>query len=136
MSECRLGYMHNLLATVVFYSSCNSLLFFSFKGVHVVQNYYGCEWDDVTQATKGYDAYGYDGEDWITLDLENLRYIAAKPQAFPTKQKWDANRGQIEMLKQYYSGQCIDWLKKYVGYGSSILNRKGKQHTAHLNNNL
>lgn len=32
--------------------------------------YYGCEWDYVTDASKGYSLEGYDGEDWLSLDLE------------------------------------------------------------------
>lgn len=95
----------------------------------MVQQYYGCEWDDATQATKGYSDFGFDGKTFFSLDLENSRYIAVVPEAFATKQKWDANRANIENDKRYHNIECIDYLKKYVEYGSSTLGRKGMHHT-------
>ena len=87
---------------------------------------YGCEWDDETGATDGYDQHGYDGEDFISLDLKNLRWIAPVQQAFITKQKWDQNRAFNEQQRHYYTQTCIDWLKKYVDYGKSTLKRTGR----------
>ncbi|XP_062342652.1 major histocompatibility complex class I-related gene protein-like [Osmerus eperlanus] len=92
-------------------------------GVHTVQHMYGCEWDEETGATDGYHQDGYDGEDFISLDLKNLRWIAPVQQAFITKQKWDQDRAQLEYWKNYYTQICIDWLKKYVDYGKSTLKR-------------
>ncbi|XP_062342650.1 major histocompatibility complex class I-related gene protein-like isoform X2 [Osmerus eperlanus] len=92
-------------------------------GVHTVQWMYGCEWDEETGATDGYDQDGYDGEDFISLDLKNLRYIAPVQQAVITKHKWDQNRAQLENRKHYLTQECIDWLKKYVDYGKSTLKR-------------
>ena len=51
----------------------------------MVQWMYGCEWDDEDDTTDGYDQFGYDGEDFIVLDLKNLRWIAPTPQAFISK---------------------------------------------------
>ncbi|XP_062342646.1 major histocompatibility complex class I-related gene protein-like isoform X2 [Osmerus eperlanus] len=92
-------------------------------GVHTLQRMLGCEWDEETGATDGYDQDGYDGEDFISLDLKNLRWIAPVQQAFITKQKWDYNKAQLEYLENYYTHICIDWLKKYVDYGKSTLKR-------------
>ena len=58
----------------------------------MVQYMYGCEWDDEDDTTDGYDQYGYDGEDFLVLDLKNLRWIAPTPQAFITKLRWDQDR--------------------------------------------
>uniref|UniRef100_A0A096M6D1 Ig-like domain-containing protein n=1 Tax=Poecilia formosa TaxID=48698 RepID=A0A096M6D1_POEFO len=69
-------------------------------GVHVVQVMYGCEWDDETQKVTGYRQFGYDGEDFLTLNTETNTWIAPQPQAI-----------------------CPEWLKKYVGYGRSSLMR-------------
>ncbi|KAL0961593.1 hypothetical protein UPYG_G00354690 [Umbra pygmaea] len=92
-------------------------------GVHVNQVMYGCEWDEETGVTGGFDQHGYDGEDFISFDLKTLTWIAPKQQAVITKHKWDSNRALNEYLKNYYTQICIDWLKKYVYYGRSSLMR-------------
>ncbi|XP_008401728.1 major histocompatibility complex class I-related gene protein-like [Poecilia reticulata] len=81
---------------------------------------YGCEWDDETGKAKGYDQYGYDGEDFLTLNLETESWIASKQQAFITKTRWD-DKAQIAFYENYYTTACPEWLKKYVNYGRSSL---------------
>uniref|UniRef100_A0A674BU22 BOLA class I histocompatibility antigen, alpha chain BL3-7-like n=1 Tax=Salmo trutta TaxID=8032 RepID=A0A674BU22_SALTR len=92
-------------------------------GVHVVQNMYGCEWDDEAGVTEGFDQYGYDGEDFLAFDLKTKTWIAPKPQAVITKLKWDSNMAWKEQKKNYLTQECIEWLKKYVDYGKSTLMR-------------
>ena len=58
----------------------------------MVQMMDGCEWDDEDDTTDGYLQFGYDGEDFIVLDLKNLRWIATTPQAFISKLKWDQRK--------------------------------------------
>uniref|UniRef100_A0A8C1J420 Ig-like domain-containing protein n=1 Tax=Cyprinus carpio TaxID=7962 RepID=A0A8C1J420_CYPCA len=92
-------------------------------GVHAFQFMYGCEVND--DGTKGgYLQYGYDGEDFISFDKSALTWTAANPQAVITKTKWDAIRAQSERYKEYLENECIEWIKKYVGYGKSTLERK------------
>uniref|UniRef100_A0A3P8YVS0 Ig-like domain-containing protein n=1 Tax=Esox lucius TaxID=8010 RepID=A0A3P8YVS0_ESOLU len=85
-------------------------------GVHVFQWMYGCDWDDETGVIQGFDQYGYDGENFISLDLKTLSWIAPKPQAFITKNKWDSDKADNEYLKHYFTLECIEWLKKYLQY--------------------
>ncbi|XP_062414665.1 H-2 class I histocompatibility antigen, K-K alpha chain-like [Pungitius pungitius] len=92
-------------------------------GVHIYQNMYSCEWDDETNKVKGYDQYGYDGEDFISFDLETEQWIAPKQQAVITKHKWDNDRAWIAQDKNYLTHLCPEWLKKYVNYGRSSLMR-------------
>uniref|UniRef100_A0A667Y3D5 Ig-like domain-containing protein n=1 Tax=Myripristis murdjan TaxID=586833 RepID=A0A667Y3D5_9TELE len=92
-------------------------------GVHTYQRMYGCEWDDETGDTKGFEQYGYDGEDFIVFDLKTKTWIAPTPQAVITKYKWDRDADQNEYYFNYFTKGCIDWLKKYVGYGRSTLLR-------------
>jgi len=85
---------------------------------------YGCELDD--DSTRGHLQYGYDGEDFISFDKDTLTNIAASPQAFITKTKWDEDKANNEYQKSYLETECIEWLKKYVGYGKDTLERKGR----------
>lgn len=94
-------------------------------GVHTWQRMYGCQWDDVSEAVNGLEQYGYDGEDFISLDFKNMRYIASAPEALISKHKWDNNPAYLASDKQYFTQICIEWLKKYVQYGKSSLERKG-----------
>nr|AIL25822.1 MHC class I antigen [Scatophagus argus] len=92
-------------------------------GVHIVQRMYGCEWDDETNEVKGYDQFGYDGEDFVAFDLQTLTWIAPKPQAVITKHKWDNDKAWIANDKQYLTQICPEWVKKHVDYGRSYLLR-------------
>ncbi|XP_028819552.1 class I histocompatibility antigen, Gogo-OKO alpha chain-like isoform X2 [Denticeps clupeoides] len=91
-------------------------------GIHIVQRMFGCKWDDETGATDGYSQDGYDGADFISLDLRSTSWVAPVPQAVITKQKWDV--ADAEYTKNYLTQTCIDWLKKYVQYGKISLERK------------
>ncbi|CAL8254003.1 unnamed protein product [Lota lota] len=92
-------------------------------GAHIYQRMYGCEWDDEDGTTDGYDQYGYDGEDFISFDLRTLTWIAPVPQAVTTKQRWDQDRAENERWKNYFTKECVDWLKKHLAYGKSTLQR-------------
>ncbi|XP_034464609.1 class I histocompatibility antigen, F10 alpha chain-like [Hippoglossus hippoglossus] len=92
-------------------------------GLHIVQLMYGCEWDDETGEVKGYHQFGYDGEDFISLDLETETWIAPTPKSVITKLKWDQDKADLAQLKNYYTKLCPSWLKKYLDQGRSSLLR-------------
>nr|ARO85809.1 MHC class I antigen [Ctenopharyngodon idella] len=92
------------------------------SGVHTWQTVYGCELDD-DGSTRGYRQYGYDGADFVSLDISTLTYTAANPQAVITRHKWEA-LAVPERNKAYLENTCIEWLKKYVAYGKDTLERK------------
>ncbi|XP_045078026.1 major histocompatibility complex class I-related gene protein-like [Coregonus clupeaformis] len=116
----------NLLGSQqIFKIDINTLLqrFNQSGGVHVFQKMYGCEWDDESGATEGFNQFGYDGEDFVALDLKTETWIAPTPQAVITKHKWDNVRENTMHWKNYHTQTCIEWLKKYLDYGKSTLKR-------------
>ncbi|XP_058231138.1 BOLA class I histocompatibility antigen, alpha chain BL3-6-like isoform X2 [Hemibagrus wyckioides] len=92
-------------------------------GVHTVQLMYGCEFDD-DGTVRGYRQEGYDGEDFISLDLKTETWTAAKQQALITKNKWDNDPSETVGRKNYLENICIEWLKMYMSYGRETLERK------------
>lgn len=86
---------------------------------------YGCEQED-DGTTRGYFQYGYDGNDFISLDKKTLSWTAANPQAVITKHKCEATGAEANYWKGYLENTCIEWLNKYVGYGKDTLERKGR----------
>ncbi|XP_059185122.1 class I histocompatibility antigen, F10 alpha chain-like [Centropristis striata] len=93
-------------------------------GVHIFQVMEGCEWDDETDEVKGYQQYAYDGEDFLSLDLETETWVAPKQQAVITKHKLDNNKALMDQNKHYFTQICPEWLKKSVKFGRSSLLRK------------
>ncbi|XP_047674543.1 BOLA class I histocompatibility antigen, alpha chain BL3-7-like isoform X2 [Tachysurus fulvidraco] len=92
-------------------------------GVHTVQLMFGCELQD-DGTVRGYNQFGYDGEDFISYDLTTLTWTAAKPQAVMTKNKRDNNPGNNKVWKNFLEFECIDWLKQYMSHGKETLERK------------
>ncbi|RXN38094.1 MHC class I antigen [Labeo rohita] len=72
---------------------------------------YGCEWDDQTGAINGIYQDGYDGEDLVTMDYKELRYIASRPQGVPSAQKWNNEKGNLEALMMVQTAQLIQFHK-------------------------
>ncbi|XP_074542711.1 major histocompatibility complex class I-related protein 1-like [Halichoeres trimaculatus] len=94
------------------------------EGVHILQMISGCEWDDETGEVDGFLKYGYDGEDFISFDVNTLTWIALKPEAVPTKLSWNADISRIHFNKQQFLKVYPGRLKKYVDIAKSSLMRK------------
>ncbi|XP_041665934.1 major histocompatibility complex class I-related gene protein-like [Cheilinus undulatus] len=90
-------------------------------GVHILQKMSGCEWDEETGETAGYNQYGYDGEDFLTLDFEALTWVALNPKAIMTKLRWDTDKAYLQSDKVFYIHNCPRWLKSYIQQASISL---------------
>uniref|UniRef100_A0A4W5NZI0 MHC class I-like antigen recognition-like domain-containing protein n=1 Tax=Hucho hucho TaxID=62062 RepID=A0A4W5NZI0_9TELE len=79
----------------------------SLSGGHTIQNLHGCEWN----VLKDYfHHYGYDGEDFILLDMNNMSWI-----------KWNNNTNDLQYLKFGTSLRSV----LYVNLASGTLTRIG-----------
>ncbi|XP_022518265.2 major histocompatibility complex class I-related gene protein isoform X2 [Astyanax mexicanus] len=88
------------------------------KELHTLQRTIGCQLDD-DGSKRGYDQFGYDGEDLVRLDLNSGTWITVVPQVLPLTQT-----SSIQLSIQFIQHTCIDWLQKCVKYGKSVLERK------------
>ncbi|XP_067468064.1 major histocompatibility complex class I-related gene protein-like [Thunnus thynnus] len=93
-------------------------------GVYIFQWMAGCEWDNETKEVISFVQTGYDGEDFLDLDLKTLTWIASNPQAVIIKHKWESSIAGSDYLKDILTNICPQWLKKYVNYGKNYLMRR------------
>ncbi|XP_071355966.1 major histocompatibility complex class I-related gene protein-like [Trachinotus anak] len=92
-------------------------------GVYIVQQIFGCVWDDETQKADGFKEYAYNGEDILKFDLQTETWIAANPQAEITKHEWDGNTANNQFWKNFLTNFCPELVKKYLTYASAFLHR-------------
>uniref|UniRef100_A0A8C7WSE5 Ig-like domain-containing protein n=1 Tax=Oryzias sinensis TaxID=183150 RepID=A0A8C7WSE5_9TELE len=93
------------------------------EGSHILQTITGCEWDDESNEVKGFQQFGFDGEDFISLDMQTETWIAPKTQAVVIKHLWDAAKGRTKYIKDIHTLECPKMLQEYMPYGRSFLQR-------------
>ncbi|XP_055486554.1 H-2 class I histocompatibility antigen, Q9 alpha chain-like [Leucoraja erinacea] len=89
-------------------------------GIHTFQEMYGCELRS-DGSIAGFDQYGWDGEDFISFDIERMLWVTPVTWGLLTKHKWDRDTGMNHQFKGYLEETCIEWLRKYVQAGQSQL---------------
>ncbi|XP_061753309.1 major histocompatibility complex class I-related gene protein-like isoform X2 [Nerophis ophidion] len=99
-------------------------LFNQSGGVHILQRVSGCEVDYHTGEVTGFNRYGYNGEDFIRLDLETESWVAERKEALSSKEKWDDEKVTITFMKHFYLNECPRLLEKYMRHGGDFLQRK------------
>ncbi|KAG9281400.1 hypothetical protein AMEX_G4229 [Astyanax mexicanus] len=87
------------------------------QDLHVLQWRTGCEIEEFNGTVKflrGISEYGYDGSDFLSFDIENMRWIAAVPQAEPIMRQWDNETIVNQDAKDSLEKECVDWLTKFL----------------------
>ncbi|RXN37573.1 MHC class I [Labeo rohita] len=95
----------------------------AFAGLHTYQITYGCEWNDETGKTNGFRQYGYDGEDFLFLDLKSETWLSPMKQGFNTQERCNNETVRLVYWKNYLEIDCIETLKKLLNLGKSILEK-------------
>ncbi|XP_040310271.1 H-2 class I histocompatibility antigen, Q10 alpha chain-like isoform X3 [Herpailurus yagouaroundi] len=93
------------------------------SGTHSTQRTFGCEIRE-DGCTSSFWQFGFDGQDHLSLDLETLSWVSAKPVAVQTKRWWETERCYAEYDKAYLEGLCLTSLHRYLELGSQSLTRK------------
>ncbi|XP_045855945.1 H-2 class I histocompatibility antigen, Q10 alpha chain-like isoform X3 [Meles meles] len=92
-------------------------------GMHSTQRMFGCEIREDGH-THSFWQFGFDGQDHLSLDLETLSWVSAKPAATRTKSWWETERCYAEYDKAYLEGLCLVSLRRYLELGGQSLTRK------------
>uniref|UniRef100_A0A8C2F5L3 Ig-like domain-containing protein n=1 Tax=Cyprinus carpio TaxID=7962 RepID=A0A8C2F5L3_CYPCA len=93
--------------------------------MHTYQITYGCEWNDETGETKAFRQYGYDGEDFLFLDLKREKWISPVKYGFNTQERCNNETFRLHHWKYYLEIDCIEALKKFLQLGESNLKKTG-----------
>ncbi|XP_023201082.1 major histocompatibility complex class I-related gene protein-like [Xiphophorus maculatus] len=91
------------------------------EGIHIFQSASGCELNMETKELTGFMKYGYDGEDFIELDLKGLKWIALRKEALFLKQHWDLETDNIVSNAKLITNNCYQCLNESLILGNRTL---------------
>ncbi|XP_028712469.1 class I histocompatibility antigen, Non-RT1.A alpha-1 chain-like isoform X1 [Peromyscus leucopus] len=92
------------------------------KSSHTIQRMTGCYIGPDGHLLHAYRQFGYDGQDYLTLNEDLSTWTAADMAALITKQEWEATN-EAERWRVYLQGPCVVWLLKYLKMGNETLLR-------------
>ncbi|XP_015282968.1 PREDICTED: HLA class I histocompatibility antigen, B-14 alpha chain-like [Gekko japonicus] len=91
--------------------------------IHTLQVFSGCEESGDNRTPRGFAKYGYNGRDFLSLDLATLTWTALSAEANLIKRKWDAERDRGELWERFLAETCVEWLHTHLRYGKEALLR-------------
>lgn len=116
-------------SSVIVNQSDQKLLTFSLhlsvSGLDIIQQHWGCEWDNETEKVDGFTQYGLNGDDFISFDRQSETWTAANPWAEAIKQEWDGDTDKLQFWKNHIDYIFPSMLKILLEYGSGFLHRTG-----------
>ncbi|KAM9434800.1 major histocompatibility complex class I-related gene protein-like [Clarias gariepinus] len=91
----------------------------TFSKMNVYQGYSRCDlYPDGT--TKASLAHAFNGKDFITLDIDNKRYIASVPEALKYKRVREGNIIMLESVLSFYKKTCFDRLRMFLEHAPQL----------------
>ncbi|XP_074044538.1 uncharacterized protein LOC141488404 [Macrotis lagotis] len=92
-------------------------------GVRTYQRLSGCEVFSNGSFSRGFVQYAYNGQDYLALDPQTLRWTAGNAGALSNKRKWEADQSIAEYWKVYMEEECVYWLLRHLQNGKETLLR-------------
>ncbi|KAM4640585.1 class I histocompatibility antigen, F10 alpha chain-like isoform 1-T2 [Discoglossus pictus] len=93
-------------------------------GFHSYQWLSSCGLND-DGSIGGFMQHGYDGRDFMVLDMDNVIYIPLMSEAQIITERWNRPEdGAAQRRKMYLEEHCINWLRKFSRAGRDVLERK------------
>ncbi|XP_035990221.1 major histocompatibility complex class I-related gene protein-like [Fundulus heteroclitus] len=90
------------------------------EGNHILQMILSCALDEETQNVKAVLQFGYNAEDFMILNLDNLTWVALQPQAISIKVAWNADIAGLMFHRKLLTQMCPQWLKGSLDIMKSI----------------
>ncbi|KAL7838772.1 hypothetical protein AOLI_G00271760 [Acnodon oligacanthus] len=75
-----------------------------------------CIYDDQKGVCEGYEKYGYNGEDFISLEVKQMRYVPHTPDAAHIADIWNKQSTQIGLIRHYFNKEFPDYLRRAAPY--------------------
>ncbi|KAF3707081.1 Major histocompatibility complex class I-related gene protein [Channa argus] len=92
------------------------------EGIHILQLTESYESDEQTGEVVFVQG-GYDGEDFMSIDLKKRMWITVKPEADAIKQEWEADKTRMDTYVNFVTQNYPKWLRMFLNYGRSFLSR-------------
>ncbi|KAF7234829.1 Major histocompatibility complex class I-related gene protein [Varanus komodoensis] len=93
------------------------------QGFHTWQMMAGCE-ENNGKPRGRYLRFGYDGRDFLSLDVETFNWTAADAMAQITKRNWEANPSVTQRFRDYVEETCAEWIQAELVHGKERLQRR------------
>ncbi|XP_072406465.1 H-2 class I histocompatibility antigen, Q9 alpha chain-like isoform X5 [Chiloscyllium punctatum] len=97
-------------------------------GIHIFQWIRSVEMneDDKVRksSTKRSMRFGFDGEDYISLEPDRMRWVASNDKAVKIKEKWDSDESWNKSWKEHLEEVCVQYLMRYLQAGKKYFKRK------------
>ncbi|XP_051926972.1 major histocompatibility complex class I-related gene protein-like isoform X18 [Hippocampus zosterae] len=92
-------------------------------GLHMRQRISGCDWDEEADKVYGSTHLSYDGEDYLTFDLQTLTWTAVQPQAFADKLALEQSDAYRQYKQYYHMEICPSLLQMFLRHGRDFVMR-------------